>query len=118
MIKIYRVKDMTTGKYLTTGRYSYSGISFTKRGRYYTQLGYIQLSLRDRGADFVKYYKRIVEPTYHEDYQENNWKSRKYNADVREAAKEFPDFLPDDLVVVDEQETIMMSLKQLLNEGR
>lgn len=44
-LEVYRVKDTVSGKYLSKPKYSYSGISWTKRGRIYSALGHIKVSM-------------------------------------------------------------------------
>ena len=87
---MYRIKDIATGKYMSTGRYSYSGISWNKKGRAYRELHYIQSSLERRIPHFYEWL-HAEEISKIDIYSRNRY--------IYQNAPKTWDFIPDTVVI-------------------
>ena len=125
MIQIYRVKDTRTGKYLSTGKYSYSGFSLTKRGRLFTQLNHLKNSMiawktriymQDNKELFPFYHHTMDVSVMYDTITGMRFKSAAY---VEQEAKEHQlrkeAVLADTWIVVDNEDNQVCTLQELLD---
>ena len=125
-IEIYRIKDTRTGKYLSTGKYSYSGFSLQKRGRLFTQLNHLKNSMRAWKTRIYMQDNKDLFPLYHHTMDVSvmydtiagmRFKSAAYvkqeevEHQLRKEAK-----LADTWIVVDSEDNHICTLQELLDQ--
>jgi hypothetical protein len=87
---MFRIKDTITGKYMSTGKYSYSSLSWNRKGRTYRELQYIQSSLEGRKYQFYEW-------IHAQELEKLDVYSR--NQYIRIHTPKTWDFIPDTIVI-------------------
>lgn len=120
-LEVYRVKDTVSGKYLSKPKYSYSGISWTKRGRIYSALGHIKISMATvkfrlfehiRDDLFIskrmeRYIRTDTGYTISPEWQAQHYKEREYLKEI---------IFPDTIIVVNSADEQVCTLQELLTQ--
>lgn len=121
MLKIYRIKDTVTGKYLSKRRMSYDDLTFSKRGRVYTGLQYLRDSARSLKKDLCIYGRVDLFPCLADRkgyYKRNSYNEyiTQWHYDLEVARKWYHSGMkyPDRFVVEDENETVIGTLEEVM----